>query len=175
MLRLPIRLMLTALLATLAACATRAPTPPWPDGAAPPELFRAEWRGNADVQRVQPEEDYLLWVTRFYTGNGPVPGWLDMTEQVLERLPPERHADIEARLFDLGGRIGREWAKDNSVRRLNTRSAGVWRDALLEALARDDLDAFLDRLSTDVDALLAGTLDNDEVRFERYYVDEFDF
>src|SRR5690606_37096368 len=126
-------------------------------------------------QRVQAEDDYLLWVTRFYTGNGPVPGWLDMTEQVLERLPLEQHANVEARLFELGGRIGMEWAKDNSVRRINTRAAGVWRDALLEALAQDDLDAFLDRLSADVDALLNGTLDGDAIRFERYYVDEFDF
>lgn len=175
MLRLPIRLLLTALLVVLAGCAIRAPTPPWPDGAPSPELFRTEWRRSADVQRVQAEEDYLLWVSRFYTGNGAVPGWLDMTEQVLQRLPMEQHADISARLFELGGRIGREWAKDNTVRRLNTRSAGVWRDALLEALARDDLDAFLERLSADVDALLAGTLDNDAIRFERYYVDEFDF
>ncbi|MDY6981525.1 MAG: hypothetical protein SV422_00405 [Pseudomonadota bacterium] len=172
MLRLPI---LFVLMALLTACASRAPTPSWPEGAASPELFRMEWRRRADVQRVQAEEDYLLWVTRFYTGNGPVPGWLDMTEQVLERLPPERRGNIEARLFDLGGRIGAEWAKDNSVRRINTRAAGVWRDALLEALAQDDLDAFLDRLSADVDALRNGTLDGDAIRFERYYVDEFDF
>lgn len=172
MLRLPI---LFALMALLAACALRAPTPPWPDGAASPELFRAEWRRSMEVQRVQAEEDYLLWVTRFYTGSGPAPGWLDMTEQVLERLPPGQRANIEARLFELGGRIGAEWAKDNSVRRINTRAGGVWRDALLEALAQDDLDAFLDRLSTDVDALLDGTLDEDAIRFERYYVDEFDF
>lgn len=161
--------------ALLAACASRTPEPPWPDGAAPIDLFRAEWQRSSDVQQVQPENDYLLWVTRFYTGNGPVPGWLDMTRQVLERLPPERRAGIEARLFELGGRIGAEWAKDNAIRRIDTRAGGVWRDALLEALAQDDLDAFLDRLSADVDALIAGTLDGNAIRFERYYVDEFDF
>jgi hypothetical protein len=163
------------LMAVLTACATRAPDVSWPEGAAPIELFRAEWRGNPALQRVQDENDYLEWVERFYTGNGPVPGWLGMTQQVLERLPPGRHEYVSTRLYDLGGRIGAEWAKDNSLRRVNTRAAGVWRDALLEALAQDDLDAFLERLSADVDALLAGSLDNDTIRFERYYVDEFDF
>lgn len=172
MLRLSLLLVLTT---ALAACAIRAPTPPWPEGAAPPELFRSEWRRSADNQRLQAEEEYLLWVTRFYTGNGPVPGWLDMTEQVLQRSPPERRANISQRLFELGGRIGREWAKHNDVRRLNTRSAGVWRDALLEALARDELDMYLERLSADVDALLSGALSNDAIQFERYYIDEFDF
>jgi hypothetical protein len=171
MLRIPILIALTVL---LAACVARAPTPPWPDGAASPTVFRAEWRRSADNQRLQAEEEYLLWVTRFYTGNGPVPGWLDMTEQVLQRVAPEARADIDARLLELGARIGREWAKDNSIRRLSTRSAGVWRDALLEALARNELDAYLDRLSTDVDALLSGALDNAAIRFERYYLDEFD-
>jgi hypothetical protein len=171
MLRIPILLVLMAL---LAACVARAPTPPWPDGAASPAVFRTEWRRSADNQRLQAEEEYLLWVTRFYTGNGPVPGWLDMTTRVLERVPSEVRADIAASLFELGARIGGEWAKDNSVRRLNTRSAGVWRDALLEALARDELDAYLERLSNDVDALLSGALANDAIRFERYYLDEFD-
>jgi hypothetical protein len=58
---------------------------------------------------------------------------------------------------------------------LDTRTAAVWRDALLEALAQDDLDAYLLRLEQDVAALMNGELANDTIRFERYYVDEFDF
>ncbi len=171
MLRLPLLLTLIAL---LAACATRPPEPPWPDGIPPRAYFETEWRESARNQALQSEEQYLLWVTRFYTGYGAVPGWLNMTSQVLQRIPPAERAQIEARLFELGGRIGAEWAKDNSVRLLSTRSAGVWRDALLEALARNELNAYLDRLSADVDALLSGELHNDAIRFERYYIDEFD-
>jgi hypothetical protein len=75
----------------------------------------------------------------------------------------------------LGRHIGGEWAKHNDVRRLNTRTAAVWRDALLEALRQNDLDAYLLRLEEDVAAMLSGQLGNDAIRFERYYVDEFDF
>ena len=162
----------------LTACATRPPAQPdadWPDGAAPRAQFTAEWERSVQNQALQSEDEYLLWVSRFYTGYGAVPGWLSMTQQVLQRLPPEQRAPIEMRLFELGSRIGAEWAKDNSVRLLNTRSAGVWRDALLEALTRGELDAYLDRLDADVGALLAGELSNEVIRFERYYVDEFDF
>jgi hypothetical protein len=165
--------MLCALLLT--ACALRPPALVWPEGIPPQSVFRAEWRQTPANQSLQSEDNYLLWVTRFYEGFSGVPGWLDMTEQVLERLPASEHEWVAARLLELGGRIGREWAKDNAVRVLNTRSAAVWRDALLEALARDELEAYLDRLSQDVDALLAGELTNDLIRFERYYVDEFDF
>lgn len=170
MLRIPL---LLAFMAVLAACATRTAEPEWPAGIPPRELFELEWRSSAD-DRLQSRDEYLLWVTRFYTGYGAVPGWLDMTAQVLQRIPAVEHDAIEARLLELGSRIGAEWAKDNSVRLLNTRSAGVWRDALLEALARNELNAYLDRLSADVDALLSGALHNDAIRFERYYIDEFD-
>jgi hypothetical protein len=172
MLRIPL---LLALIALLAACVSRPPGPEWPSGIPARDYFRAEWRESVDNQPLQGEDEYFLWVTRFYEGYGAVPGWLNMTTQVLQRLPAAQRDAIGARLFELGGRIGAEWAKDNSVRLLTTRSAGVWRDALLEALARDELDSYLDRLSTDVDALLSGALHNDAIRFERYYIDEFDF
>jgi hypothetical protein len=170
MLRIPL---LFVLIAVLTACAVRAPEPDWPAGIPPRALFEAEWRSSPDNHPLQSQDEYLLWVTRFYLGYGAVPGWLTMTAQVLQRIPESQHDAIEARLLELGGRIGGEWAKDNSVRLLSTRSAGVWRDVLLEALARNELDAYLDRLSTDVDALLSGALHNDEIRFERYYIDEF--
>ncbi len=171
MLRLPL---LLALLALLPACAVRAPEPVWPDGIPPRSVFSAEYQASGANRELQSEEQYLLWIVRFYEGYSAIPGWHTMTRQVMERLPPGDHERINARLSDLGVRIGAEWAKDNAVRHLSTRSAGVWRDALLEALARNELDAYLDRLSADVDALLAGELDNDAIRFERYYVDEFD-
>jgi len=171
MLRKPLLLMLIVL---LAACATRRPALVWPDGIPSQSFFRAEWRNPGLHQELQSRDEYLLWVTRFYEGYATAPGWLDMTEQVLIRLPQAEHEWVTARLYELGGRIGREWAKPNAVRHLNTRSAAVWRDALLEALARDELEAYLDRLAADVDALLSGELDNDLIRFERYYIDEFD-
>ncbi|MEY4642247.1 MAG: hypothetical protein RLZZ227_2241 [Pseudomonadota bacterium] len=174
MLMLRISLLL-GLLITLTACATRVVEPPWPAGVPARSLFVAEWQASENDHELQSEADYLQWVERFYVGYSGVPGWLDMTRQVLDRLPPEDRERTAARLSELGARIGGEWAKDNAVRRVNSRAAAVWRDALLEALARDELDQYLDLLAADVDALLAGDLSGDAIHFERYYVDEFDF
>jgi hypothetical protein len=165
---------LLGLLITLSACAVRDVGPPWPDGIPPRGSFIAEWQASGDNRMLQSEEEYLEWVLRFYDGYTNVPGWLDITQQVLERLPAADRERVGARLSELGARIGGEWAKDNAVRLLDTRAGAAWRDALLEALARNELDEYLDKLTTDVDALLAGTLDKSAIRFERYYVDEFD-
>jgi hypothetical protein len=82
---------------------------------------------------------------------------------------------VSSRLFELGRTISVEWAKSNEERLIDTRNAAVWRDALQEALSQGDLDNYLDRVDADVSAILAGSLAGEEIRFERYYVDEFDF
>lgn len=166
---------LCILVPLLGACVTTVQPGDWPDGSPPATYFQATWERDESNQALEPLDNYLLWVSRFYRGFSGVPGWLSITEQVLARVPATENERIAARLYDLGARIGGEWAKHNEVRRLNTRSAAVWRDALLEALARDELNDYLDRLDSDVNALLAGELDNDLIRFERYYIDEFDF
>lgn len=176
--RAPLRVLLPLMLLMLiSACAVRAPAPAdmWPADIPARSLFQKQWRADAANKSVQGREDYLLWVVRFYQGYQLAPGWLDMMEQVNVRVPEEERVQVRAVLFELGSIIGGEWAKDNGVRKVSTRSAAVWRDALLESLSQDDLHPYLDKLQQDVDALMSGTLSNDEIVFERYYVDEFDF
>jgi hypothetical protein len=170
-----IRLSCSICLLLLAACAAREALPPWPDELPSRSYFQQQWSRDKANRAVQGQADYLQWVLRFYQGSGMVPGWLNMTAQVQKRLSPEHWQRVRPRLQQLGRSIGGEWAKDNDIRKLNTRAAAVWRDALLEALSQNDLDAYLLRLEQDVAALLAGDLANSCIRFDRYYVDEFDF
>lgn len=159
----------------LAGCATREELPYWSGDLPQRSWFQQQWRTDSANRRVQPQAEYLLWVARFYEGFNLAPGWHGMMDQVQRRLSEDKWQDAEPRLRDLGRSIGAEWAKDNSVRKLNTRTVAVWRDALLEALAQSDLDAYLLRLEQDVAALLDGRLARDAIHFERYYLDEFDF
>lgn len=159
----------------LVGCATPSTDLGWPQAAAPRAQFEAAWQADADNRELQTLEDYLQWVERFYEGNNLVPGWVGMTERLQERVPDGQWAQVQPQLLSLGAQIAAEWSKDNRVRRINTRCAAVWRDALQEALSRDDLDPFLGRLQSDVDAILSGNLDAEQIRFERYYIDEFDF
>jgi hypothetical protein len=168
-------LMLGCLLGLTACSSPQQPDSAWPSALPARDYFLQQWQADRANQALQSQADYLQWVLRFYEGYNLAPGWLEMTAQVRERVAPAQWSQIEDRLWQLGQRIGAEWSKDNAVRRFGTRAAAAWRDALLEALAQDDLDAYLTRLEQDVAALLDGSLDPEQIRFERYYVDEFDF
>jgi len=159
----------------LTGCAAFFDGPAWPGQAYPRDYFVAAYREDNMAQMYQTEDDYLLWVTRFYYGSTIAPGWLDLTRQVLDKVGQPDRRQAADRLFHLGGRIGSEWAKPNGVRRLNTRNAAVWRDALIESIAQGELFEYMDRVENDVESIIAGELDSEEIYFERYYVDEFDF
>ena len=162
-------------LTLLTGCAAITGVPPWPEGAYPQSYFEAAWEEDRANQNSQSKDKYLLWVTRFYTGTALAPGWLDLTRQVLERVGPDERDHVRERLFHMGGKIGSEWAKHDDVRRLNTRNAAVWRDALIESIRQGELDAYMNRVERDVEGLMAGELSKDDIYFERYYIDEFDF
>ncbi len=138
------------------------------------QFFFTAWEADAPNSNLQTRTQYMEWVVRFYNGAANLPGWSQMTEQVLARLPAEKQGSVAAQLSTLGKRIGAEWAKDNSVRLIDTRIGAVWRDALLEALSENDVDNYLARLTADLDALLKRQLAPDTIQFERYYKDEFD-
>lgn len=159
----------------LVACGTvTSPPADWPPELPQRERFTEAWEADAANRQLQDLDTYLGWVQRFYAGNNLVPGWTTMTLELQARVKSSGWQAVAPRLQALGERIAVEWAKDNSLRRINTRCAAVWRDALQEALVRDDLDTFLSRLEADVTALLDGSLAADLIRFERYYVDDFD-
>lgn len=164
-----------ALVLLLTACATSVEESDWPDNAYPRAYFIEAFREDAQAQQYQEEEDYLLWVTRFYRGFSIAPGWHDLTQQVKDRIDESRHEEVGDRLYHLGGRIGSEWAKASEVRLLNTRNASVWRDALIESINQGDLDEYITRVEDDVEAIMAGELSKEDIYFERYYIDEFDF
>lgn len=146
----------------------------WPENLPDQELFIQAYQADTVNQALQTEDDYLYWVNRFYNGANLVPGWLGITSGVLERTDKPEYASVKAQMDSLGLRIGKEWARNNQIRLLNTRSASVWRDALLEALNQGELQKYLDILNQDVNDILSEKLDNEEIYFERYYIDEYD-
>ena len=165
---------LLAGLLLLMSCSSLQQADSWPADLPDSRIFVQAWNADTTNQAFQEQAEYLVWVQRFFYGYNIAPGWQALTRQVLGRLPAERQQVVGDRLAALGLRIGQEWAKNNQARKINTRMAATWRDALQEALSQNDLDHYMDRLDADVTALLAGELDGSEIAFERYYVDEFD-
>ncbi|MDA9909912.1 hypothetical protein N9E57_05290 [Gammaproteobacteria bacterium] len=161
----------------LSGCVTDFEILEWPEEGYPRNYFEAAFQEDDLAQQYQSEDDYMLWVTRFYNGYSLAPGWLSLTEQVKDRLDEPYRSEVAAKLYILGGRIGSEWAKDNAVRVLDTRNAAVWRDALVEALSQNDLDNYIIRVEEDIGRLFTGDLKKEDITFERYFisVDDFEF
>ncbi len=163
------------LLLLLTACASLPdPAQDWPGDLPPLHTFLGVYAADKENQNLQTEEEYLAWVRSFYTGNLLSAGWLTMTDEVLDGLPAEQAVAADRQLAQLGRQIGAEWAKDNTVRRLDTRCIVVWQEALVEALYQDELPAFLLLLQADVDALLQGSLAAEDIVLERYYSTDFE-
>lgn len=147
----------------------------WPRGIPAQSYFLEYYEQDAANQVLQSEADYLRWIKRFYTGLPPIPGWLELSEQAMGELSSGVAQELQNDTYRLGRDISAEWAKNDQVRRIDTRMINIWRDAFLEARNRSEVLKYLDLWQADVNDLLSGELSDDDIYFERYYVDEFDF
>lgn len=165
------RLAVLGVLVALGGCAS---SPPARDGSSSAIPERAYYVGlySADASHgeLEPLEDYLLWVARFYQGWGPFPfGWQAMSEAALLDTPPDRQVAVAQALAELGRLISGEWAKSRKRTRISNRALSVWARAMNEAIERGEVESLVERATADVEALLAGELDSGAIRFERYY------
>lgn len=80
-------------------------------------------------------EEEQEWYTKFQNGIMLFSGWKEISEEILSFLPPEERPETQHLLETLGIRIGTEWSKDNSERRIDTDQLQAWGDKL--RLARD--------------------------------------
>ncbi len=87
----------------------------WPEKAYPQEYFINVFQADEAAQQYQTQEDYLLWITRFYEGNNLTVGWIGLTEQLLERIESEEHrAEVKGRVNRLGAKIGSAFVASTS-------------------------------------------------------------
>ncbi|MAM71688.1 MAG: hypothetical protein CMP91_11155 [Gammaproteobacteria bacterium] len=160
----------------MSACSIFVPGGPWPSDLPPRQYFVDYYQASPDNHEYQEQDEYLNWVRVFYQGNALSPGWHLLTEELLFESEAARHEEYSLKMANLGRQISAEWAKGNEVRLIDTRCASIWRDALIEAIERDDLDNYIARFENDVNAILGRELDKEEISRERYYeVEEFDF
>jgi hypothetical protein len=169
-------LFLIVLLSLQIACSALLPVGSWPHNLPSEAYFIDYYQHGEDNHAYQALKDYLYWVETFYLGNALSPGWFQLTRELLEEVDADRQALYAEKMQSLGLMISAEWAQDNNVRLIDTRCASVWRDALLEAMAQDDLDNYLQLFANDVNAILAGELVKEDIELTRYYeVEGFDF
>ena len=102
-------------------------------------------------------EDEEEWFRKFYEGTFLIKGWRSRMKELLQPFPPAERDQIRDLLDNLGERIGREWARDNRVRRVDTPLLQKWGQDLSSARRKgpDVLAETIRNLDTEVDDLLA--------------------
>ncbi len=164
------------LIFTLPGCTLFQAPGDWSELLPPQSYFIDYYERSTDNHPYQDRESYLGWVKTFYEGSPLSPGWLQLTEDLLFETPADKQQEYSELMAELGQRIGAEWAQNNRVRLIDTRCASIWRDALIEAVSIGDLENYMQRFEADVNAILAGTLSQEEIEFSRYYEEEgFEF
>lgn len=86
-----------------------------------------------------------------------VKGWNARTKEILKPFSEEDKPRLADQLARLGEKIGREWARENSARRIDTPMLQSWGNALLSARKEGAgvVKEKIDEIEREVDGILA--------------------
>ena len=158
-----------SLLSILSACSSTRVLESWPESLPEQHHFLSYYREDADNQLVQTDVQYLTWVLRFYEGWELMPtGWQNIEENMLFDLTEQEHVLVRGQMAELGALISAEWAKDNSVRLIDSAMLSLWGSVMQADFASQARIAALTQIDADVRALLEGELAPLTINEQRY-------
>lgn len=118
--------------------------------------------GSIDVANLDQDafnnlsEEEKKWYLKFQQGLMFFDGWQEISEEILTAVPSEDHTDTGFLLKTIGVKIGTEWCKDNSVRKIHTDDLRSWGKRLRKV--KDETPAFvvdtLEAIGSEVDDIL---------------------
>lgn len=88
-----------------------------------------------DLSDMSPEE--IEWFNVFVDGTFFADGWQEISKDILVKIDDAERDDQRTVLNQLGYKIGREWCRDNDVRKISTSMLKKWGDLLRET-AREE-------------------------------------
>jgi hypothetical protein len=101
--------------------------------------LRSAYESDRSNQKLQSWGQYRDWVQTFYRGNLMSPGWSKFAQVTASAVKsPEARQAVIIQINELGRIIGREWAKDSSVRKISTGDLRGWNDLIATARQRDN-------------------------------------
>lgn len=109
---------------------------------------------NGEVAFLSDQEKE--WYREFQEGNLFSDGWQEISSEILAKTPENNREQQREILHNLGHRIGMEWCKDNTIRRIDTSLLKKW-GSLLKDTAREkpeQLNQVVASIKKEVDTLL---------------------
>lgn len=148
----------------------------WPANLPDHRYFQQAYDSDATNKAIQTRAEYETWVLRFYQGSAFYRrGWIKMTDELLAELPDtQQRQDARAKMDHLGILIASEWAKKDDKRAIFTRNVAVWGNALLESIDRGQPIELINRVTNDVNKLLARKIKPDLITATRYFTPDDD-
>lgn len=97
-----------------------------------------------------------IWFKVFQEGNYISRGWQNICAEILAKTPPEQRSMQQAALDNLGRKIGMEWARPNSVRKVTSSMLLEWGDILRQTARTNpgELSRAIASINQKVDAVL---------------------
>ena len=172
---MPLRYLFLAIIIALPACAANnVKEPSWPNELPPHDDFLYLYLQDSTNNNIQNLDQYMTWVIRFYQGWELYPnGWNNVTQELLLRInAPDLANEIKEKMDRLGFLISGEWAKNNKTRIINTRHVSIWGNALMKSLEHGETLELIDRITIDVEDLLASRISPEIITEDRFYAEE---
>lgn len=166
---LKIRYLLYFLLIGLSSCISNRSLQPWPEILPEQTYFEQAYQADPVNSVRQSKTEYLNWVVDFYQGTLLYPqGWTKLSATVLAMSSPSHQLEIAPRMGEAGRLIAAEWAKDNSIRRIDNRLLSLWGSVIQVADSDAKRTETIDLIVSDVNDLTADVLPPVEINDERY-------
>ncbi len=104
-------------------------------------------------------KDEQEWFQKFYEGTFLIKGWKHRMKELLQAIPDSDREKVKGLLEGLGQKIGREWARENQLRRIDTATLQKWGDDLRSAKRRGSsaLVEEIRKLHQEVDGIVGST------------------
>jgi len=149
---------------------------PWPTEIPEQSYFIESYKADAAEQRAASLERYLSWAKQFYLGSAFYNnGWLKVTKTAVTSLDSEQDKQIiQQKMVNLGRLVSPEWSKTTKTRVIYTRHISTWGSGLLKAIEENEQIAYIDKVTSDVHALLNREITPDDINSERYYATHYD-
>jgi len=162
---------------TLVGCASVPKQAEWPSDIPAYSHYVEAYKTDLDNQNKQDFDTYLKWVVGFYRGTELYSdGWHKISSEALASTDnPKDRANVQYKLAWIGEKVSAEWAKSNSLRLINTRHVSIWAISLEESIVQGKLLTYIDEVVHDVDAILAGSIEPDDITDYRYFAESEDF
>jgi hypothetical protein len=165
-----------ALSLIFSGCASVKEKKTWPAEIPPIHVYTDYYSQDVGHQTALTEQEYLLWVHRFYYGWALYNrGWLKATDELVATLKTENDKkDAKEKMLAIGKLVSPEWAKNKQYRVINSRHLGIWGNAINSSILAKEQMLMLDKILLDVQLLLEKRVEPNSIIEARYYLADSD-